>query len=100
MTESAERWLLADIGGTNSRVALYDNHTLAAVHKFRNAQFATIELMLRAAMEALHATPTAAVIAIAGPTAGDDLRLSNRDWSFKSPGPPGNPGPERAARGQ
>ncbi|MEM8548721.1 MAG: glucokinase [Pseudomonadota bacterium] len=85
MNESAERWLLADIGGTNSRVALYENQTLAAVHKFRNAQFATIELMLRAAIVALRATPTAAVIAIAGPTVGDDLRLSNRDWSFNRP---------------
>ncbi|MEM9171651.1 MAG: glucokinase [Pseudomonadota bacterium] len=86
MTQTPTRWLLADIGGTNSRVALYERGRMLSVCKLRNARFDDIEAMLAEAIRQLpNPAPSGGVLAIAGPCLGDDLSLSNLDWAFNRP---------------
>ncbi|MEN7341692.1 MAG: glucokinase [Pseudomonadota bacterium] len=83
-----KRWLIADIGGTNSRLAVWqptDNPRgeLLGLRKLRNAAYVQIDDMLGAYLDGYEGElPSHAVLAIAGPITGDALKLSNIDWSF------------------
>lgn len=87
-----KRWLIADIGGTNSRLAVWEpggdvRQPLRAPRKLRNAAYVQIDDMLGAYLDGLDIEPPAhAVLAIAGPVTGDAVRLLNIDWSFSVSG--------------
>ncbi|MGU3496464.1 glucokinase [Xanthobacteraceae bacterium A53D] len=76
--------LLADIGGTNTRIARagldgqpYDVRVEA------NDNHASLEDMFAGYFAATgDERPVAGVFAVAGPVEGDHVRLTNRDWSF------------------
>jgi glucokinase len=91
-TASAEkRWLIADIGGTNSRLAVWHagqgRGELAGLRKLSNAAYVRIDDMLGSYLDGYDGEPpTGAVLAIAGPVTGDSIRLLNIDWSFTVPG--------------
>jgi glucokinase len=75
-------YLIADIGGTNTRIA-----TAGATGTFRNLQtFSNDDLpdLGEVLAEAARAAgnPKCAVIAAAGPAEGDTLQLTNRAWSI------------------
>jgi glucokinase len=75
-------YLIADIGGTNTRIA-----TAGARGTFRNLQtFSNDDLpdLGKALAEAARAAgnPKCAVVAAAGPVEGDTLKLTNRAWSI------------------
>lgn len=75
--------LVADIGGTNTRVALADGVTLRAgsVQRFRNADHADLPSVLRAYLDGTDAgRPAAACVAMAGPVHDGTGRLTNLDW--------------------
>lgn len=81
--------LVADIGGTNARFALAGlDRAGAIVTAFRqdmaNADFPGLEACLDAYLDALGAAPrpTMAAFGVASPISGDEVRLTNRDWSF------------------
>ncbi|WP_204113577.1 glucokinase [Shimia biformata] len=80
-------YLLADIGGTNCRMALADESGLlpASQRSFANDDFATFYDLL-AAFLASHDAPTvtSACIAIAGPVTGRTARVTNRAWEICS----------------
>lgn len=84
-----QRWLIADIGGTNSRLAIWATSASKlgerlGVRKLRNADFTRIEDMLGVYLDHYEGDPpTHAVLAIAGPVTGGDIRMVNIDWSFK-----------------
>jgi glucokinase len=76
--------LLADIGGTTSRFALFDasgrpGHTLTIA----NDSVGSIDEAIGQAMDRLSAKPRRAVIAVAGPATGDEIALTNRPWRFR-----------------
>jgi glucokinase len=78
--------LIGDIGGTNARFALLvDPH--AEPKSFDTVQtrhFATIEDAIQAAvLDKTSLLPRTAVIAVAGPVAGDAIKLTNCDWTIK-----------------
>lgn len=76
--------LVADVGGTNTRLALVDGAgPLGKTTRFANDGFASFEALL-AAYAAGRALPDLAgcCIAIAGPVTSDSARLTNRDWHF------------------
>lgn len=88
-----KRWLVADIGGTNSRLAIWQadsdstRGTLHGLRKLSNTDYTQINDMLGAYLDRLDgAPPTGAVLAIAGPVTGDAVRLLNIDWSFSVSG--------------
>lgn len=78
--------LIGDIGGTNARFALTD---LAAdaprilqEQTFNDAGFHSLGDAARHYLESTNAKPVRAALAVASPIEGDDITLTNRDWSF------------------
>lgn len=77
--------LLADVGGTNARLALARDGVLdpGTITRFRGDDHATFDEVVR-----LYLTKqgqpaiTAVCIAVAGPVWGHEARLTNRDWDF------------------
>ena len=85
-TEHGHCDLIADIGGTNARFALTDPRLpepeLRHVRSLPNAQFASLQHAAEHYLAEVGAAPRRAAIAVASPVAGDEIRLTNRAWSF------------------
>lgn len=78
--------LVADIGGTNTRIALFDttDSRLLAIKRYRNRDFTGLETVLaRWLDEYPEARPREACIAVAAPPEGDYATMSNCNWSFR-----------------
>lgn len=58
-------------GGRPERVTIIDNETISGP-----------EAAIRRYLDETGLSPRAAVLAVAGPVAGDEIRLTNRDWRF------------------
>lgn len=80
-----DRFLLADVGGTNTRFAIGTRDGLVAdtITRFRNDEYDQFTLVLQAFLEQ-HAGQRfrSAALAIAGPVAADTAQLTNRDWTM------------------
>lgn len=88
-THATELVLVADIGGTNARFALADlDHgkrpKLHDEQKFSADQFASLQHAARHYLASVNgrARISRAAIAVACPVTGDEIRLTNRAWSF------------------
>jgi len=85
---TAAPWLIADIGGTNARFALYPAGLDPAAAPLAQAMLATTdfdgpEACVRAFLQASGtAGPAAAALAVAAPIRGDSVALTNADWRF------------------
>jgi len=85
---AAASWLVADIGGTNARLALYPAGLEPASAPLAQATLATTdfggpEACVRAFLQASGtAGPEAAAMAVAAPIRGDGVALTNADWRF------------------
>ena len=75
--------LVADVGGTNTRVALAEGPGLVvdSVEKFRNADHPDLGSVLRAYIDARGVDCLGAAVAIAGPVRDGKGKLTNLDWS-------------------
>lgn len=77
--------LAADIGGTNTRLALVKDGKVCAdtILRFHNAEFASPDDVISAYLSE-HGNPSCrwAVLAIAAPVQGTVVRLTNHDWTF------------------
>ncbi len=89
MTASSNRTLLAmvaDIGGTNARFALTDlRHAtphLSHQRSLASAEFASLQHAAEHYLESVGERPSRAAIAVASPGGIDEIRLTNRAWSF------------------
>lgn len=76
--------LIADVGGTNTRVALAKDGVLLkdTVRKFRNEDFAGLGPVLEAYVQEEQVDCAAAAVAIAGPVRDGRGTLTNLDWSI------------------
>lgn len=77
--------LVADIGGTNTRVALADGAQLipGTVERFRNAEHPGLEPILGAYLKARGvADCNGACVAVAGPVQGNRAELTNLAWTM------------------
>jgi glucokinase len=78
--------LIADIGGTNARFALTDLTTpTAQVLEPRSldaSRFASLQHAAEHYLDDLDVRPRHAAIAVASPVSGEEIRLTNRAWSF------------------
>jgi len=84
-TAASSYALVADIGGTNTRVALAQGTVLQpeTVTKFRNADFPDLETVLRTFVKGQGAPEcSGACIAIAGPVRDGVGELTNLDWTM------------------
>lgn len=78
--------LVADVGGTNARLALVDAGGVirATVEKRANDSASDFLAMAEAFLRG-RPCPGQVVVAVAGPVGGTSARLTNRDWSFSAP---------------
>lgn len=76
--------LLADIGGTNTRIARSGlDGAPFDVRVEANDDYGGLEELFGAYLSSLgEEKPHAGVFAIAGPVSGDDVQLTNRPWAF------------------
>lgn len=78
--------LIGDIGGTNARFALTDPSAptaeLLQPLALPNEQFASLQHAAEHYLQQVGAKPTRAAIAVASPVGSDEIRLTNRAWSF------------------
>lgn len=84
---STVQGLAADIGGTNTRLALVENGQVCqdTIVRFRNADFETPEAAIDTYLStAGHPVCGSAVIAIAAPIDGTAIRMTNHPWTFNA----------------
>jgi glucokinase len=78
--------IAADIGGTNSRIALVEDGADApAIYRFANAAFPSLEAVIAEACRQHGrdgAALSAMVLALPGPVHRDPVRLTNIDWEI------------------
>ncbi|SFS12241.1 glucokinase [Yoonia litorea] len=77
--------LVADIGGTNTRVALADGREIVdgTIRRYSNAEFPGLESVLRRYIEDEGGVdPIAACIAVAGPVRDGRATMTNLDWTM------------------
>jgi glucokinase len=78
--------LVADIGGTNARFALAElggpMPTLHQPQTLPAAAFASLQHAAEYYLAKVAQTPRQAALAVASPVRGDEVRLTNRAWSF------------------
>jgi len=78
-------WLIADVGGTNTRCAVArPGGVLERVEAFRNRDYPGLEELLGAYLGRLppDARPAEAILAIAAPIRGDEIRMVNINWTL------------------
>ena len=78
--------LVADIGGTNARFALTElgapNATLREMRALKASEFASLEHAIEHYLSEVGVAPKRAALAVASPADRDEIRLTNRAWSF------------------
>jgi glucokinase len=77
--------LVADVGGTNTRIALYDHQAneLRALKTFLNRDFDRFEQVIHSWLTSLsEPPPIEACIAVAAAPSNDNVTMSNMGWSF------------------
>lgn len=80
--------VLADVGGTNARFALFADGAIVDSQVFTCADFPSLEAVAAAYLAVLpqSARPRRGAFAIAGPVAGDEIHMVNRGWTFSADG--------------
>ena len=78
--------LVGDIGGTHARFALTHLASprveLQHVQSLCSADFASMQHAVEHYLASTAASPARAALAVAGPVGNDEIRLTNRAWSF------------------
>ena len=84
MVARADAVLLADIGGTNARFALYQDGSVGPITRLKVADYPGPGEAIAAFVAQIgrRTVPPAAAFAVAGPVIGDSTRLTNGTWEF------------------
>ena len=81
-TQMGSRFV-ADVGGTNIRLALIENGRIAKIEKYLCANFESIgEAILHFQKQTIDTTFSAGCIAIACPVNDDMVKMTNHTWVF------------------
>lgn len=85
--ESNPNWVLADIGGTNARFALYTPDPSGAIElrellQFRCRQFKSFNDALSTYLDQVGVAVEGASVSIAGPADVDQIVMTNLNWAF------------------
>ncbi len=78
--------LVADIGGTNTRMAISDGLTLRgdSITRFKNADHSTFYEIIDLYLSQMGLTRVdRAAVAVAGPVSGGRAEMTNLDWTFE-----------------
>jgi len=83
----SELILVADVGGTNTRVALGDSAGgLHGLRVFKNADIDDLKTLFEKTIGTGRSRAASAVLAVAGPVDGDEVRLTNHPWKISRTG--------------
>lgn len=77
--------IVADIGGTNTRVALAHGRTIVdgTIKRYRNSEFPGLEAVIkRYVVDEEHVDPIGACVAVAGPVRDERATMTNLDWTI------------------
>ncbi len=79
--------LVADIGGTNARFALWQEtqdiaNCLSQINYFKTSDFPSLAIAIEAYCKKNDIQPTRLSLAVAGPVETDFVSMSNNEWSF------------------
>ena len=77
--------LVGDIGGSNSRLALFDPETgqLRGQRRYNNHEYRQLEDIIASWLQTLdESAPVDCCLAVAAPPSGDQVTMLNIDWSF------------------
>lgn len=82
-------WLVADIGGTHTRLGLVqpdrERFPIVARRSFPTSEFPSLEAVIEHYLEAVELSAIdAACLAVAGPVRGAEASLTNVDWTVSS----------------
>ena len=79
--------LIADIGGTNARFALFDHPGAEPqmLARLKTADFATPALAIKAVLADLPEAPRSAILCVAGPVVDRRCHLTNAAWTIDGP---------------
>ena len=77
-------WLIADIGATSSRCAIFraSDQESQALEFYANDDFSSPGDLLQRYIDSLSERPEYCALAIAAPIHGDDVEMINRNWRF------------------
>ena len=79
--------LLADVGGTNARLAIARNGVIdpSSITRYRGDDYESFDRVVKTFLaEQDNPRLTAVCVAVAGPVSGGEARLTNRDWDFSA----------------
>lgn len=84
MAVFAQTVLVADIGGTNTRLALAQGTTVQAktISRYRNAEYPGLTSIIADYLSQHRAMPGRAALALAGPVAGARAEMTNLGWTI------------------
>lgn len=74
--------LVADLGGTNIRLAMVTEQRLSHLSCYKCADFESLEAVIRCYTETHQLQVTNACIGIAGPVSGDSVKMTNLGWEI------------------
>ena len=88
MTDSTYRVLAGDIGGTNTRLALYDVNgrrlEALAVQGYSSQQYDSLNAVMREFLDTHQPPPQAACLGVAGPVHDQVARITNLPWQISA----------------
>jgi glucokinase len=77
------QFLVADVGGTNTRIAVGGADGMLRGESYKNDDVEDLAALMRETVLGLgEERPRLAVLAVAGPTDNEEIRLTNRPWTF------------------
>ena len=82
MQQKSKNWLIADVGATSCRIAVYDGGSIDNLQISRNDDHSSLEAKLSGYLKSMQNPPAHAVLAVAASVENDDIRMMNRDWQF------------------
>ena len=76
--------VIGDIGGTYARFAVAERGKYSGLQHLSVSKYATLKDALGEYLDALprDMRPTRGALAVAGPVSGDEVKLTNLNWSF------------------
>lgn len=88
MTSADTPVLVADVGGTNTRVALARGRSLVSgsTERFRNADHTGLASVLSEFLSRHRTVPARAAVALAGPVRGSHAEMTNLGWQVEAHG--------------
>ena len=82
MSPLNNRWLIADIGATTSRCAIYDGNNVQQLQIINNNGYKGAIDLLDQYISQVNINADGCALAIAAPVESEEIQMINRDWRF------------------